>query len=181
MSTAASLEETIHEEVIDTTNQHESHKTPEPTRIIAIAVDSSKYSEYAFDWTINNLVRPESDQIILMNVRPTVSFPGVYIAANIDFSKEFEKIENANKAESHELLTRYAAKLPPHVYNVKGVAMRGDPRDEIAFKVEEVHADMLVIGSRGLGAFKKTFLGSVSDYLVHHLKVPVIVPRPSEL
>ncbi|KAJ3125086.1 hypothetical protein HK100_010995 [Physocladia obscura] len=167
----------IHEDVV---TPHETHNSSDPTRIIAIAVDASKYSEFAFDWAISNLVRPETDQIVLINVRPVVEFPGVYVAANIDFSQEFEKIEAENKKQSHELLQSYASKLSPHKYNIRGIALSGDPRDEIAFKVDELKASLLVIGSRGLGGFKKALLGSVSDYLVHHLNVPVIIPRPQE-
>ncbi|KAJ3331349.1 hypothetical protein HDU76_003410 [Blyttiomyces sp. JEL0837] len=167
----------IHEDVVE---PHESHAEREqPTRVIAIAVDASKYSEYAFNWAIQNVVK-ESDQIVLMNVRPAVSLPAVYGTLYVDFSKEFEVIEAANKKESHDLLRAYAGKLPAHKYNIRGVALRGDPRDELSYKVEDVKADMLIMGSRGLGAFKRTFLGSVSDYLVHHLKCPVIIARPSD-
>ncbi|ORY52027.1 adenine nucleotide alpha hydrolases-like protein [Rhizoclosmatium globosum] len=166
----------VHEDVV---HPHEDH-TVAPTRVVAIAVDASKFSEYAFDWAIQNLVRPETDQIVLMNVRPTVSLPAVYGTLYVDFSKEFEAIEQANKKESHDLLRAYANKLPAHKYNIRGVALRGDARDEISYKVEDIHADMLVIGSRGLSGFKRAFLGSVSEYLIHHLKVPVIVPRPTE-
>ncbi|KAG5457940.1 MAG: hypothetical protein BJ554DRAFT_1935, partial [Olpidium bornovanus] len=30
------------------------------------------------------------------------------------------------------------------------------------------------MGSRGMGAIKRTLLGSVSDYCVHHLPIPVV-------
>ncbi|KAJ3069780.1 hypothetical protein HDU98_007166 [Podochytrium sp. JEL0797] len=166
----------IHEDVV---SPHSDHVAA-PTRIVAIAVDASKYSEYAFDWAVQNVVRPETDQIVLMNVRPPASLPGVYGTLYVDFSKEFEAIEAANKRESHDLLRAYANKLPAHKYNIRGVALRGDARDELAYKVEDIKADMLVIGSRGLSGFKRALLGSVSEYLIHHLKVPVIVPRPSE-
>jgi hypothetical protein len=33
------------------------------------------------------------------------------------------------------------------------------------------------MGSRGLGALKRTFLGSVSDYCVHHCECPVAIVR----
>ncbi|KAI8853321.1 hypothetical protein BC829DRAFT_382528, partial [Chytridium lagenaria] len=151
-----------HENVVEA---HESHA--KPSRIVAIALDASKYSEYAFSWAIQNIVRPETDQVVLLNVRPAVSLPA------------FEAIEAANKKESHDLLRAYAQKLPPNKYNVRGVALRGDPRDEIAYKVDDIKADMLVVGSRGLGAFKRAFLGSTSDYLVHHVSCPVIIPRPT--
>jgi hypothetical protein len=57
---------------------------------------------------------------------------------------------------------------------VRGVALRGDPREELVYKVcntsgviikkvEDVGADVLVIGSRGMGAMKRVFVGSTSD------------------
>ncbi len=58
--------------------------------------------------------------------------------------------------------------------------MRGDAREELVFKTDQLKPSMFVIGSRGLGAIKRAFLGSVSDYCVHHCKCPVIVPRPVE-
>ncbi|ORY51962.1 adenine nucleotide alpha hydrolases-like protein [Rhizoclosmatium globosum] len=166
----------IHEDVVQ---PHEDHKNPE--RFIAIALDASKNSEYAFDWAIKNLIRAETDQIILINVRPAVTLPVVYGPVYVDLTKESEALEAANREASHELLRSYAAKLPAHKYNIRGVALRGDPRDEISAKVAELKVDMLVIGSRGLGGFKKALLGSVSDYLIHHLTVPVIVSRPPEI
>jgi len=42
-------------------------------------------------------------------------------------------------------------------------------------KAEEVGADMIVTGTRGLGTIRRTVLGSVSDYIVHHAKVPVAI------
>lgn len=55
--------------------------------------------------------------------------------------------------------------------------MRGDPRDEIVRKAHELNATAVVLGSRGMGAFKRTFIGSVSDYIVHHSEVPVVIVK----
>ena len=35
--------------------------------------------------------------------------------------------------------------------------------------------DLIVIGSRGLGVIRRTILGSVSDYVVNHTHIPVVV------
>ena len=37
--------------------------------------------------------------------------------------------------------------------------------------------DIIVIGSRGMGIIKETFLGSTSHYVVHTTKLPVLVVK----
>lgn len=53
--------------------------------------------------------------------------------------------------------------------------MSGKPGEAIIEAAVEENADMIVVGTRGLGKVKRTFLGSVSDYCVHHSPVPVLV------
>ncbi|KAJ3083334.1 hypothetical protein HK102_001129 [Quaeritorhiza haematococci] len=86
-------------------------------------------------------------------------------------------MEQANKTHSHSLLRSYAHRLSTLQIACKGIALRGDPRDEICYKVRKIKADMLIMGSRGFGALKRTFMGSVSDYCVHHCPCPVTIVR----
>ncbi|XP_069141511.1 universal stress protein in QAH/OAS sulfhydrylase 3'region-like isoform X2 [Argopecten irradians] len=51
------------------------------------------------------------------------------------------------------------------------------PGKAILNAVEELNADVLVTGSRGHGTLKRAFLGSVSNYIVHHAHIPVIICR----
>ncbi|RKO87022.1 hypothetical protein BDK51DRAFT_11095, partial [Blyttiomyces helicus] len=60
----------------------------------------------------------------------------------------------------------------------RAIALRGDAREEILAKSEELKAELVVVGSRGMGAFKRAVLGSVSDYILHHSACPVLVVKP---
>ena len=40
---------------------------------------------------------------------------------------------------------------------------------------KEEKVNIIVIGCRGLGTVRRTVLGSVSDYVLHHASVPVVV------
>jgi nucleotide-binding universal stress UspA family protein len=53
----------------------------------------------------------------------------------------------------------------------------GEPATELRLFAQEVGATVLVVGSRGHGAIKRAFLGSVSDHLVRHAPCPVLVVR----
>lgn len=59
-----------------------------------------------------------------------------------------------------------------------GVHLRlGSPAREILAVAREIGAGLIVVGSRGLGPVRRTMLGSVSESVVHHATVPVLVMR----
>ncbi len=41
----------------------------------------------------------------------------------------------------------------------------------------EIDADVIVVGSHGRGWFKRVVIGSISEYVVHHSPIPVLVVR----
>ena len=55
------------------------------------------------------------------------------------------------------------------------------PGEVICKLAEDESADLIVIGSRGIGTLRRTILGSVSDYCVHHAHIPGLVVLPSHL
>ena len=52
------------------------------------------------------------------------------------------------------------------------------PGEQICKCIDEEKVDMIIVGSRGMGKVRRTLLGSVSDYIVHHSSIPVIVVPP---
>ncbi|KAJ3409780.1 hypothetical protein HDU80_009757 [Chytriomyces hyalinus] len=166
-----------------------SDRLTPPKRVIAVAVDDSEAAKFALQWTLEHLVNPAgNDQVCLLNCRPhavtdyIIGHPG--LAGDIAPEPSFEyneecvsALEQANREASHNLLKTYGEHVLKKSTALRAIALRGDPRKEILAKVEELRPDMLVTGSRGLGILQKVFRGSLSDYLVQHSPVPVIVPR----
>lgn len=54
-------------------------------------------------------------------------------------------------------------------------AEMGDAGSRLCAVATELGVDVIVVGSRGLGALKRVLLGSVSSYVVHHAARPVLV------
>ncbi len=66
-------------------------------------------------------------------------------------------------------------------FQLTDVKMRCDggmkPGSVITRAAEEEDAGMIIMGTRGMGTVRRTILGSVSDYVVHHSHCPVVVCR----
>jgi nucleotide-binding universal stress UspA family protein len=56
--------------------------------------------------------------------------------------------------------------------------LEGSPAKAILALAHSRDVDLIVVGSRGLGAVKGALLGSVSSAIVHHSDRPVLVARP---
>lgn len=66
--------------------------------------------------------------------------------------------------------------LPPGVAAI-GFSEVGKPAETIVTFCAANGYDLIVIGSRGLGALEQLILGSVSSYVLHHAPCPVMIVR----
>jgi nucleotide-binding universal stress UspA family protein len=58
---------------------------------------------------------------------------------------------------------------------VKTVVTQGQPAVVLCDAARDSNADLLVVGSRGLGGFRGLLLGSVSQQCAHHAPCPVVI------
>ena len=55
-------------------------------------------------------------------------------------------------------------------------AVNGFPVEELIKAGQD--ADMIVLGSRGVGGFDRLMMGSVTSQVAHHATCPVVIVRP---
>ncbi|KAI9278448.1 hypothetical protein BDA99DRAFT_554082 [Phascolomyces articulosus] len=153
----------------------DEHGTIQLQRVIVISIDPNS-AEYVLNWALENFIRPESDLVVLIHVR-ILEIP---MAPYVDSTGYMDDVAEERKEESHSLLKTYAGKLWHQQIACKAISMIGDPKAEIIRKIQDIHADTLIMGSRNLGTIKRAFLGSVSDHCVHHAPCSVIIAKPPE-
>ena len=56
-------------------------------------------------------------------------------------------------------------------------ALEGSPAEKILVVAQTRGCDCIVVGSRGMGEMTGLMLGSVSDRLAHHARVPVLIVK----
>lgn len=78
------------------------------------------------------------------------------------------------KKSSKAILTEAIQHIPQDI-PFKTYSELGEPRTAIIDFANNNDYDIIVVGSRGLGAVTGLLLGSVSTYVVHHAPCPVLV------
>ena len=87
-----------------------------------------------------------------------------------------DEFEGSAKERLDEVLGSVAADTEG--IEVERIVREGQPAEVLVEAAED--AELLVVGSRGLGGFRGLLLGSVGQQCAHHARCPVvIVPKPS--
>lgn len=136
---------------------------------ILVAVDGSENSRRALLEAKEYGEAFGGDITILSVVKPMV--PGHYSYLKPPTPEDNEVLENASKFILKEALQEFV----DYTGEVEAKLRRGNPADEILREAEEEDYDLIIMGSRGLGVFSRSFLGSVSDKVVHHTETDILI------
>ncbi|CAD5121926.1 DgyrCDS10393 [Dimorphilus gyrociliatus] len=100
-----------------------------------------------------------------------------YAVAPESWAEQFEKAKSAGK----DLVEKYETKLKNYGMEGSVSAEVGRPGELIVKSAHDNHASQIVMGTRGYGIVRRTILGSVSEYVIHHSNVPVtVVPKETQ-
>jgi len=145
-----------------------SNSTPLPSTIL-LATDGSPDSRLAARAAADLATRGGAALHVLHAWEPYRSFSGM-----VPVVSPVMDPDSARALVAEEVTYLRAQHHAP----VAGVHVRvGAPVREILDLAAQIHAGMIVMGSRGLGAVRRAVLGSVSEDVVHHAHVPVLVMR----
>ena len=100
----------------------------------------------------------------------------IYLASKCRAKMDFVYVASEINKDipSHLVFDRIWTKLPADIKAEKHVET-GIIYKAILKVADAEKSDMIIMGSRGLGLFKGALLGSVSQKVVEHAKVPVMV------
>ncbi|WP_343602552.1 universal stress protein [Mycobacterium sp.] len=135
--------------------------------VVVVGFDGSDASKDALRWAARQaqLTDGEVNAVIAWDFPPTYGF---YV--------DYSEAEFAGHARTtlEEAVAEVLGDPPPVPITVS--AVRGRPA-EVVIEASQ-SADLLVVGTRGRGAFTGMLLGSVSQHCVQHAACPVVVVRP---
>src|SRR5215204_2178097 len=149
-----------------------------PTRIL-LATDGSEEATLAAQTAID-LAHKTGSELHVVYARIPPSSRAFY-----EGYEEGADVGAYLQDESEELTKRGQGLLDEQVRKIEvaggSVAQAhlgiGKPEEEITALAEEIGADLIVVGSRGLGGIRRALMGSVSDSVVRHAHCPVLVVR----
>jgi nucleotide-binding universal stress UspA family protein len=142
---------------------------------VLLATDGSP-SSLAAARTAGTLLRA-AEHVTLLSVLTEVpgedagGFEGSVYSAG-----EQDALWKREMAEAGEELERTAATITSMQID-KRIEV-GDVGGTVCRVAEELHVDVIVVGSHGRGAIERILLGSVSEQIVRHAPCPVLVVRP---
>ena len=144
-------------------------------RRIVVGVDGSETSRQALRWAADEaLTRQAELQVVhAWEVQPVGAGIGMSPGRRVASPPE------SQHEEARLLVTDMVTEeLTDHgLRNVRPTVGRGSPASVL---IDAAHgADLLVVGSRGLGGFKGLLLGSVSTKMANHAPCPVVIVRPA--
>ncbi|KAI8813346.1 hypothetical protein BJ742DRAFT_790082 [Cladochytrium replicatum] len=135
-------------------------------------------------WALANHIR-SGDNITLVHASKKLEIGGANSPTGVEklSDETLHEMENTLARIFHEMAANYSnSHLTPQ--KIEGIVVsvkieRGDPREVITRYAEASPSSTVIVGSRGVGAVKRAFLGSVSTHLVQNCSANVIIVKPN--
>ena len=135
-------------------------------KTIVVPTDGSENAKRALEHALAVADRNHAE-LIIVHVANIVSAISNFDQTPISGGYVSEQIAEDMEETGKEILN--------DVVKVKSVFEVGSPGPALLAVAKKYNADLIVMGSRGLGPLKGLFMGSVSSYVTSHSTCPVLI------
>lgn len=148
---------------------------------VLLATEGSEFSKAAIEKFCQMFVESDNTEVrIISAVEPTLP-PTEPFAVSADYVRE---IDEAARKQAREVVSKAEAEirncLPTLADALTTTVVTGSPAQMIVEEAENWRADVIFVGSNGYGFWKRAWLGSVSNAIMHHAPCSVMVVRTPE-
>lgn len=141
---------------------------------ILVGFDDSTYSIKAVDLAAKFASQSgQSLTIVHVVERPVFVSP---IGVEGDF-RALQKITQEMMRRGSSLLDMKKREVEKKGVKADTKLLEGNPGNELVRESETGEYELLVVGTRGMGSLKSLLVGSVSNKVVHHSKISVLLSR----
>lgn len=137
---------------------------------ILVPIDGSNAAKSALAYGIET-ARAHKAELILLAVADVTEAAYPIMGVTIDRDGFYNV-----KKKAETMLAEWKQIIPNDI-TVEAKVENGVPGQVISALVEEENIDMVVMGNSGKGAVSSFIMGSVSQYVIHHVKCPVLVVK----
>lgn len=141
---------------------------PEDINKILVPIDGSAHSELGLSHAFRLAKWSKAELIVMVAFDPPSRLHRRGLLPP-------EEIVVTMEADAKELAAEVANLLQSKGAKVRGLVVRGDPSEAIIGVAEDEQVDLIVMGRRGLRGIRGMLLGSVSERVLRHSEVPVMV------
>ncbi len=142
-------------------------------KTILIPVDGSPQADEAVR-SLQAFSQPNRILLLHCFSIPQLAYPGTGMSVGREFS---EVAEQELRKEGARILKKSAANLPAVCGEVSQHLEVGDTASVILSMAQKESADLIIMGSRGLGIIKEHVLGSVSHRVTTHAPCPTLLVK----
>lgn len=138
--------------------------------VILTPVDGSDFAKKAFQKAVR-VAKQNNAKLVLAHV---IESPSPAMVKHY----EQELVDRA-KADAQAILDGYAEEAKAAgIQDVEAIVKFGKTKVEISETLAAAyHADLIIVGAKGKSAIERMLIGSVSEYIMRHAEMDVLVAR----
>ncbi len=145
---------------------------------VILATDGTKFGEAAAEM-LGKFSLGDGDSIKIISV-VDMAMP-LAIDVYGGYLPDTTELEKAARNQAAKVVEETTTKMTDFFgdkrVDISSDILFGSPDSRIVETAEEMHADLIVMGSHGYKSWERLLLGSISDSVVHHAHCSVLIVR----